>query len=423
MKHLIYAITIYINYFFSPILALAGRSHDIDSGDNTWALTVGMSFVCSMVLSSRSLLTKRTIRYGKNLIIFPLLFFLLAFLVEYLLFPNTGIAIYASYPITKWFVLSTLYVWPAVFIAIDIATEDSLDQFYKWVDVLAILISLGMIPSLMTLALGAGLNMGGDNYQAISYMGAFAVGVLLYGVVSPYQDIRFKIFQHKIYKIISIVFILIDVAAVFISGGRGGALLLILNVIICIIAFSRNSKALVRKIAISSFAILLFIFLFGQFLSFYGLSDFFDIGLERTFSYISGGGIDLSETSNRDVVYKIAFQNISNHPLIGQGIFRTMSMYGGYPHNFILELLVDGGVIYLIFWIYFLMLFFKKLFRMIKKEPSKNYLLVFASLPLLSLMFSGTYTSNSYLWFVIAYVLTRDKTIKSRNKINLSKVL
>lgn len=385
-------------------MALTGRKHEIDSGDNSWALTVGIVFIVSMLFSLQSLVTKKTFHYGKNLILFPILFFLCAFFIEYGFFP---VQVSGSYPVSRWYLFSILYVWPAVFIGIDIATEDSLNQVYKWVDALAVLITLGMIPMLGSLGIAERVSMGGDNYNAVAYMGAFAVGILLYGIVSPYQELRLKIFQLKVFKILSLVFILIDVAAVFISGGRGGALLLILNAIICLFAFNR--KDIIKKSLIAIIAVVFFLSLFGHFLSSYGLTDFFDAGIERSFSYISGGSIDMSETSERDIVYKNAIENIKNHPVLGQGIFRTMSMNGGYPHNFFLEILVGGGMVYLLFWIVYLWVFFNKIFKIIRKDQIKSYLLIMASLPLLSLLFSGTYTNNAYFWFVISYVLTSGK--------------
>ena len=110
LKYLIYTATIYINYVFSPILALTGRRHEIDSGDNTWALAVGVAFVISMLCSIKSILEKKRLGLGSNQILFPLVFFLFAFLVEYGFFPNSGISGFTSYPITRWFVLSSLYV-------------------------------------------------------------------------------------------------------------------------------------------------------------------------------------------------------------------------------------------------------------------------------------------------------------------------
>lgn len=398
-KYAVYTATIYINYVFSPIMALMGKKHEIQSGDNSWALTVGMAFVVSMFFALKSILSKHNLHYGKNLLLFPLLFFLCAFFIEYAFFP---VQVSGSYPVSRWYLFSLLYVWPAVFIGIDVATEDSLDQIYKWVDVLAVLITLGMIPMLGSLGIEERISMGGDNYQAVSYMGAFSSGILLYGLFSPYQKLRFKFFRLKAFKIISVALILVNVAAVFISGGRGGALLLILNSIICLFVFNR--KGIIKKTIIAIVALLVFSSLFGRFLSSYGLSDFFEMGIERSFSYISGGNLDMTETSERDVVYKVAIENINNYPVLGQGIFRPMSMYGGYPHNFFLEILVDGGMVYLLFWIAYLWFFFNKLFRIIRREPAKSYLLILASLPLLSLLFSGTYTNNAYFWFVISCI-------------------
>lgn len=417
MKYLIYTATIYVNYVFSPVLALTGQRHEIDSGDSTWALTVGVVFILSMFISLKSLITRKVLFYGKNIIFYPVLFFLFAFLIESAFFP---VKVNGNYSVSKWYILSTLYLWPAVFIAIDIATEKSLLEIYKWVDALAMLISLGMIPTLMSLEIGKRMDMAGDNYQAVSYMGAFAVGILLYGMISPYQECRFAFFRFKTYKIISSVFILIDVAAIFISGGRGGALLLFLNVIICLFAFNKNWKAVLVKVVLASFALLIFILVFGKFLAAYGLDVFFDMGIDRTFSYISGGGIDMSEASDRDEVYKVALNNIFENPILGQGVFRTMSMYGGYPHNLFLEILVDGGLVYLIFWIFYLIHFFKRLFKTIKEDSSKSFLLILTALPFLSLLFSGTYTSDSYLWFVVAYIFVSEKVNMKVKRYELS---
>ena len=49
-------------------------------------------------------------------------------------------------------------------------------------------------------------------------------------------------------------------------------------------------------------------------------------------------------------VYELALKNIQLNPWTGYGIFHTIGKFG-YPHNIFLEMLEQGGVLYLFVWL------------------------------------------------------------------------
>ena len=50
------------------------------------------------------------------------------------------------------------------------------------------------------------------------------------------------------------------------------------------------------------------------------LENTFNRGMDRAFSYISSSGIDMAQTSNRDIVFELAQKNIEANRYTGYGI-------------------------------------------------------------------------------------------------------
>ena len=153
----------------------------------------------------------------------------------------------------------------------------------------------------------------------------------------------------------------------------------------------------------------------------------FTKGMERSFSYVSdSGAIDMSQTSERDVVYQGLFQLIDNMPLNGYGFFHLYevcqrSIQQHYPHNIFFEVLLQGG--YLLFFVFCVIyaIFLKKIFNTIILHNKSICVLPLITYPLIELLFSGTYIKSALFWFVVIYILNQDKCDVNRYNINSAK--
>ena len=111
----------------------------------------------------------------------------------------------------------------------------------------------------------------------------------------------------------------------------------------------------------------------------------------------------MSRTSGRDIVYATILKSISKRPIFGYGIFNSNASEHG-AHNIFLELLLQGGIIYLLFWIIVFYLFVRRLLLIIKYDNSNLILIPLSVYPFTLLLFSGSYLEQPLFWFVIAYV-------------------
>ena len=126
--------------------------------------------------------------------------------------------------------------------------------------------------------------------------------------------------------------------------------------------------------------------------------------MDRAFSYISSSGIDMAQTSNRDIVFELAQKNIEANRYTGYGIFHTIGAFG-YPHNIFLEILEGGGIFYFAFWIIILIISIKRAYFIIKIERNLLFLVPLFIYPFVNLLFSGSYLMTGMFWFVLVFVL------------------
>ena len=115
----------------------------------------------------------------------------------------------------------------------------------------------------------------------------------------------------------------------------------------------------------------------------------------------------MSKTSNRDILYEESIKLIKKKPLIGYGFLDYLNQTGfGYPHNFFLEVLLQGGLLFLIIWSIFLIYFFHRLTILIKNNKNYIVILPFVVYCFIQLLFSSTYLLEPFFWFSIIFVFT-----------------
>lgn len=303
---------------------------------------------------------------------------------------------------------------PAILIGIVLAKTDRLNSLSKYYDILNLILTIGLALNfgLFTSGVIGGL-AGTTNYQALSYTAALAFSINLFGILAgKFYPERFKIFNSSFYFVVELVFLPVQILACIMSGGRGGAILIILSFIVVLFYSNkwnkRKSRTLFALLAVAVSGLLVISFLPEQYL------DPILNGLNRQFSYIGKEGIDMSETSNRDFAYTEALQAYSESPVYGYGLYKYADRLGFYPHNIFLQVMVQGGTLYLFIFVVSMIAILIKAFRMLK-DSSNSLLIIIALYPVVQLLFSGSYTRDPLFWFLVSYIFIVKTPSKNRH--------
>ena len=306
------------------------------------------------------------------------------------------------------------YCTPAALIGILIAKSRSGTYFAKLLEPIMLFISLFGITSmryLLTISTLQELGEEGIGAQSLSYYCGFAFALNLYFILFGDElPERFKYTKTTFYKYFSIGLLVVQFVVGLSTGGRGGFLLLLVSGIVLVFMRIRHHSGNSRKTVGTAFTFFLIVaaFVFAVFFMPENIGAVISRGSERTFSYMSNSGIDVSETSGRDMVYKSAIETIQDSPIIGHGILmKNTPFYGDRPHNIILEVLIQGGIIYLFFFMWFMLHLYNKMRKLIKRGHGL-YMVPVALYPMVMLMFSSSYLGNEFFWFVISYTLCCD---------------
>lgn len=297
----------------------------------------------------------------------------------------------------------------AIWIGVYCYRFDKFHLLAKNLEVLALISTAGLIVSLPQMYSEGEYSTigGGGGHQTISYVAAICCSIFLIGANLKKSESRFryKIFSNEIYKKIALLLAVVNIVICIVGGGRGGAVLLIVNVIATFFYLLRTSFW--KTSAVAVLGCLLF-YAVSSNISVWGIDRMFATGFERAFSFIASSGIDMSETSDRNIVYAVAVQLIEVAPFFGYGVFHQYDlcqqyMSQPYSHNLFYELLLQGGILYLIFWLVICWKTMLRIHRLILRGSYYNYLIPIASYPFIMLMFSGTYLVSSVFWFSVVF--------------------
>lgn len=311
------------------------------------------------------------------------------------------------------------FSFPAALVGILIAKSNTGPLFAKYLEVVMLFLTVvGVVSMRHLLSVEAlrGVQEEGIGINSLSYYCGFAFALNLYFLFFGDELAeRFKYAKTSLYKYFSIGLLVVQFVVGLSSGGRGGFLLLLFSGIIMVYLRLKRHSAKSRN-SFFTFILLFFAVIISiQFMP-QSLVNSMSRGSERTFSYLSGGTIDASETSNRDIVYDAAINSIKESPIIGYGLLmKGTPFYGDRPHNIFLEVLLQGGVLYLLLFLWFAFLLINKMRRLIRQGHGL-FMIPIALYPFVMLMFSASYIGSDLFWFVISYILCYD--IKVHPKVN-----
>lgn len=400
LKYFIFSLDLFSQEFFFCTCSLFGITYNGVGSSSIYVVYSVVLFALTMFFVLKDLIkSKRQISKPFFLLLPFIMSFI--FLIEYQITPPTGI---------EWtwksYVFFMLFCMPAMYVGTSMSVRKEINPIYPYMDTVLIVMALGLIRSVPTLlATGMASLTGGESsgdYNTIAYCSALCFGSIYYGLLANRPD-RFGIFRSKIFRIFSVVLLPALAFASFSSGGRGGSLLLIIMFLYLTWKYFKNASPI--RIAILGIPILAIVAFAAVKLvqSNSLLSAAFEHGTDRAFSYITGNGVDMSQTSNRDIIYENALNAVKEDPIAIRGFFRTIGMRG-YPHNFFIEILLDGGLIYFFIWIVYLFNIFRKGYKMINRDPDLFFMMVVSLYVLVSCFFGGTYLMTGLFWFILALI-------------------
>jgi len=317
------------------------------------------------------------------------------------------------------FITSPSLFFPIIFLR----NKESYIRFSSIFIILGLIMSLdimskGLIPG--ELGFHTALN---TNYLGVGRISGFALLLTL--------SLLF-IIKHNLYKICLLPVIFLFIFNLFISGGRGPLVSLILSVIFIFIymAFNlikdRKGKFILNKknFKIISYMILMF---FLSWLIIGHFSDYF-----RTIYYrllllenLSGDSVEA-----RLSLYNTAINSMRNFPgnIIGLGIGGFSVFYSGYdaargeyPHNIFLEIGAELGILGLLAFIFIICKIIMIAFNNIKNIKLEwGFYTNIGLLASLIFMLSGACVSgdindNRYLFAVIGLILAIRKNLNNEN--------
>jgi O-antigen ligase len=293
---------------------------------------------------------------------------------------------------------------PCAIVAIDIALKKSIGYLAKWIELFMIVVTAAIAITLPMAMFARELDF---EYQSYSYYAGFAFCINFFFLLFGNKYERFRFFKSRFYFFFSIGLLFLQAGASLISGGRGGFLLVILSLAVFLYLFNKNSatkKRISLWLLIPVVIALFFVIAPSYFF------DAMSSGSRRTFSYVSGGYINMTETSGRDEVYASAIALFEQKPVFGYGFFDYVDSLHYYPHNIFLEILLQGGLVFLMFFIVFLLYIIRKFKRIIKYDNDNLLVLAMALWPAVELLFSASYVMFGLFWFIVSYVVCYDLT-------------
>lgn len=312
---------------------------------------------------------------------------------------------------TTFFGYFLAFSLPAIFAAVYSSKLRTLFDMTKLLEVLMLLMTLSIIikviipyfqgQRLLTFA-------GAVYHQTGSYLAAFAFGLNLYFLFEGQYHERFKFFKSLLYRYFCYLLLLVQALGFILPGGRGGAVLGVVYFLYITLSqvTRRNLRTLAKAFVLVVFFAAVIILSWPLLMQ----NDVFRVGYSRATQFIApGGGINWEGTSGRDALYLNTVHLIEQRPVLGYGLYGMWDVINYYPHNLFLEVLLQGGIVYFVLFLWILLLFVRKLLRMINIDRRFKVLGVLFLYPFVMLMFSGTYLNTSQFWFVLVYVLVSNK--------------
>ena len=390
-----------IPFTFFSVAAFFSIEYQGFENSLSYIATLTISFALYFIVNYRELfLSRRGIAIRFIFILFQLI----------IIFDALITGFFKNFESTKFLGQFILMVMPALFFGLQLGFDNRINSIKDILLVIAIINCIGffsVIPALLSMPVNELITFyGGGHYQGFAYSVSFSFLVILTYYLFYLK--RVNILINFLFYLISILLLV----CLVLSGARGAFLVVIFGGVILLKLRFKFKRLLLTFLIIGVLLFFIANLLFTQFGEY---QDRVSQSLDRILSYIGSEGIDIEQTSNRDYYYTEALNLITASPLIGYGFFGYLGKTGGwYPHNLFLEILLQGGALFLLFFLLGLIVFFKKAIHLFKTSDPPYLLIPVISYSFIQLMFSGTYILEPFFWFSLAYVFatSRNKTLR-----------
>lgn len=381
---------LFIQYVFFALLSIFGIEYSGADESSLYVNTIIILTVTFYFSTAFRLLLFKSTSYEWYLILVSAILITILF----------GAYLLALIPL-DYFVKIALLVYPSFLFGIILGINFCSEYVSKLFFGFALIITLSflfLVPKMFVLSTYDLISFfGGGQYQAFSYaMGlAFLISYVYYSFYRSRKNRKNVFFFYSLF--------LVQFFGILLSGGRGGAVLAFLGLIL-ILFYKISLIRLIGKFVFVTSLLYFILTLLPKLPEEY--SGRISESSSRVFSYLTSAGIDFEATSNRDIKYKDALTLIQKSPFFGYGFFGywKITKYE-YPHNFILELMLQGGVILLFIFIIVFIMYLVKLYNLIKLRNGHEYIFATFLYSLVYLSFSGTYLLEPFFWFNLAYIL------------------
>lgn len=222
--------------------------------------------------------------------------------------------------------------------------------------------------------------------------------------------------DNLVVRIVSLATAVVYATIAFVYGARGA--LLSIGLFLLIFWIIQSNTILERKKRINTSAVILlaFVVLFTTIITItYEFLDSRGIearSIERIYEKLSNNE---SMSQGRDILYKEAVSGIVDSPIWGHGIGSFHNYSGTYPHNLILQLLYEGGLILTIPLLIILIKGFLILFSFKYIQSYRYFLLLLFCSGVIELFLSSFLWMSICLWFFYGQVLLNKRYVKTSN--------
>ena len=386
-RALVYTFYLFLTPIFFCFCSLFGIDYSGAEDSNLFKYVYIVADAIVVMLFLQSIFIKEP-RYSLRILMVFLV--LLIITIDYYFSQGTALQAY----IFRTFIAESVI---ASFIAIDVCGRQLLMRMVKWLDIVMLLISIFAAINIPRLFVGMAIGVG-ETAQALAYFSAVGFSIDLFLLLFGKNYQRFSFTSSSIYNYICAFLLIVQIVSCLVSGGRGGAVLLIVSFFVLLLLWNRSFSGGKTKILVYSI-IILGLLVVPHILPNY-ITSMINAGIERTFSYLSGGGIDMSQTSDRDTVYNASINIIEEKTVLGWGFWGYLSRANLIPHNLFLETMLQGGILYTFLISVFLIVLLIKLIRAIRRDVRYVVLVTIALYPFVQLMFSGSYIMTPIFWFI-----------------------
>lgn len=298
-------------------------------------------------------------------------------------------------------------VFPSILTACFIADHDEVQERIKaFAPYVALLFTvIALICTLRpTAATSARLteNLNGFDYQVVSYVAAYASGLLGFYLVCKDKAHQIWLFKIKTGTIVAFGAIFFDILIILLSGGRGGFVTFIILGMVTLFFAMRSSVVSPRTI-IKGMAIISVIVVGGYLaVRYVGKSTLSTVGFRRIVNFMSGGG-----DYGRAVKRVSAMISFGESPFIGHGLGSIFYEIGEYSHNFFTDALVEGGILLLFLLLVLLIKGFISAVKLIRRDYTNIFWVYVFLCGFIMSMFSGYYLTHFSLWWGLVFLIAK----------------